>query len=65
MEIQRSPVTLEQRMEHLNKNTVDTGLNNKPFPWTIVIVSLIAGASFCVMIIYYQQKKKEKKVAQS
>jgi hypothetical protein len=60
MEIQRTPVTLEQRMEYLNQAGTNVEVNKKSFPWMAVIISGLVGASICAGIIYLKRKRKER-----
>ena len=60
MEIEATPVTLEQRMEYLNQVAVNVELNKKYFPWMAVIISGLVGAGICLVLIYMLPKKRDK-----
>ena len=59
MEIERIPVTLDQRIAYLNQNAENKSAAKKTFPWSIAVISLMIGASLCLIVIYFQQSKKE------
>ena len=60
MEIEATPVTLEQRIECLNQAAANAPVNKKSFPWGYVIVSGLIGAGICLTFIYYNSKRKNK-----
>jgi hypothetical protein len=61
MEIEVSPVTLEQRIEFLKNAAANVEMNKKIFPWTVVIISGLVGAGMCLVVTYWWRRKKDKK----
>jgi len=60
MEIEITPVTLDQRIEYLKQVAAKAEANKKSFPWVAVIISFLAGAGTCLVVIYLWTKKKDK-----
>lgn len=60
MEIETTPVTLEQRMKFLKQASENGQVIKKSFPWVAVIISVLAGVGISFAIMHYSKKKKEK-----
>jgi phosphotransferase system glucose/maltose/N-acetylglucosamine-specific IIC component len=60
MEIETTPVTLEQRVKFLKQAPENGQVIKKSFLWVAVIISVLATAGICVAFIHYNKKKKEK-----
>jgi len=62
MEIEINPVTLDDRITHLQQTSGIQEANKKPFPWSVAIAFLVIGTGIGIgAYVYYQAKKKREK----
>lgn len=61
MEIEVKPISLDDRLEYIQKISENHQANTYKFPWGVAIIALLIGAGI-VYAVNHDQKKRRKKV---
>ncbi len=59
MEIEIKPLTLDDRMLHLQEISKNKVANKKPFPWAIAITCVLIGACIWAIVEHQRSNNKE------